>query len=56
MLTEEDERDGDNDVPSRFSSVECDGNDNDDNELTAEEAERHQKIYKKLRIVSSIIS
>jgi hypothetical protein len=57
VLTEEDEIEGDNDdneIPSQFASV----NDDEDDEgdvLTVEEAERHQKIYKRLRTVCSII-
>ncbi|KIM81353.1 hypothetical protein PILCRDRAFT_8719 [Piloderma croceum F 1598] len=51
VLTEEDEIEGDNDdddIPSQFASVNDDEDDEDD-VLTVEEAERCQKIYKKLR-------
>jgi hypothetical protein len=55
VLTMEDEiDDNDNEIPSQFASVDGD-EDEDEDMLTAEEAERRQKIYKKLRTVSSVI-
>lgn len=57
VLTEEDEIEGDNDdddIPSQFASVNDDEDDEDD-VLTVEEAERRQKIYKKLRTIRIVI-
>jgi hypothetical protein len=50
-----DDADEEDDIPSEFSLVEADDDDESDN-LSAEEAERRQDIYKKLRTVSDVLS
>jgi hypothetical protein len=53
-----DDADKEDDIPSKFSLVEADNNNNNNesNNLSAEEAERRQDIYKKLRTVSDILN
>jgi hypothetical protein len=55
LLVDEDTNDdNDDDIPSEFSVLDAEDEEVDD-DLTAEEADRHQKIYQKLRTVSNFI-
>jgi hypothetical protein len=51
-----DDADEEDDIPSEFSLVEADDDDDESDNLSAEEAERRQDIYKKLRTVSDILN